>query len=141
MGSLNERHSLAVSIVALFTLIPVDLFLAFGFTFSFTGDEPFFWGWAFVWTAFFLDAPAVLISFFAPKIGAWFLSFNAVASFLMSFIFLAKNAIEAHFRIGTLALARTIIMLVAFWGVKALFIWLLIRLSPGKISIREEANS
>ncbi|MGZ4867938.1 MAG: hypothetical protein ACXV7C_11980 [Candidatus Angelobacter sp.] len=68
-----------VSLMGSFVVIPWDLFMTFGFTFSFRAHESF-WAWAFVWLAFLLNVPAVIISFFFPRLGTYWVLVNTALS-------------------------------------------------------------
>ena len=75
----------ALRTVALFgtlILIPWDLFMAFGYTFSFRSSEPIV-EWLFVWVTFYLTLPAVLISWLFPKLGAYWILLNTTISVLI----------------------------------------------------------
>jgi hypothetical protein len=76
-----------ISLLGTFTLIPWDLFLAFGFTFSFKGG-----GYdtildrAFVWATFYCTVPAVLVSWFLPKIGGYAILTSTAASIVIEIL-------------------------------------------------------
>ncbi len=88
----ERRHSLLVSSVALLTLVPWQLFLAMGFTFTFREHEPAIL-WAFVAFLFLLDIPAVLLSFFFPRFAMWWMAANVVGA-VVSWYFVAGREVR-----------------------------------------------
>ncbi|HET9181317.1 MAG TPA: hypothetical protein VFP59_04220 [Candidatus Angelobacter sp.] len=70
---------MAVSLPGTLLLIPWELFMAFGFAFTFRAHEPLT-AWLFVWFTFLLNIPAVLLSWIWPRAGAYWLLGNVMVS-------------------------------------------------------------
>jgi len=68
-----------LSLMATFLIIPLHLFLTFGFTFT-SPKNITAWHWAFVWFTFLLNIPAILVSWFYPKLGACWVLVNTATS-------------------------------------------------------------
>jgi hypothetical protein len=92
---------------------------------SYGSHEPSYWAWTFIAVAFVLDIPAVLISIFAPRTGAHFLLFNAIAALGIALFHLSggHSLSAALFHEPWLAFLNASLI----WGPKALLIWLLLR--------------
>lgn len=114
------------SLIGSFVVIPWDLFMTFGFTFSFSVHESF-WAWAFVWLAFLLNVPAVLSSFFFPRLGAYWVLANTVLSmalgigFELSSYIATRHAVEPPAMGFGGALAAMFTTAVFFWGPPLVF--------------------
>jgi hypothetical protein len=79
-----ERKSLLlVSLGGTLLIVPWELFMTFGFTFTFRAHEPLL-TWLFVWFTFVLNIPAVLCSWFWPRVAAFWLMGNVTVSLLIS---------------------------------------------------------
>jgi hypothetical protein len=118
-----------IAIVSAVLLIPIDLFLAFGITFTFREPEPWI-SWIFVWFAFLLDVPALLLGVFKPRAGAYWVLANAIISGTMVATFLVRdfmNATGTTVPIGRslwmLVMSRMFAMFLAFWGAKFAYFW------------------
>jgi len=114
------------SLIGSFVVIPWDLFMTFGFTFSFSAHESI-WAWAFVWLAFLLNVPAVISSFFFPRLGAYWVLANTVLSMtlgigveLNSYI-ASRRAVEPPAMGFGGALAAMFTTAVFFWGPPLVF--------------------
>jgi hypothetical protein len=68
-----------IALLGSLLVIPWELFLVFGFTFSLNGHESS-WTWAFILFAFLLNIPAVLLSWFKPKWSAYWVLANIAVS-------------------------------------------------------------
>lgn len=68
-----------LSLLGTVIMIPWDLFLAFGFTFT-SAEHITFTDWIFIWATFYLTIPAVLISWVLPKLAAYWIIVNTAAS-------------------------------------------------------------
>jgi hypothetical protein len=110
------------AIIAAVLLIPVDSFLAFGFMFSFREHEPAL-AWLFVWLAFLLDIPALLIGIVWPRIGAWWVFGNACLSLIMAVAFETISASRATGNLNTSGLLRLSVFAIAFWIPKFAYVW------------------
>src|SRR5215831_11065970 len=71
-----------VSFLGTVVLIPWDLFMAFGYTFSFPSNPPIVEK-LFVWITFYMTVPAVLISWRFPKLGAYWILLDTAISVLI----------------------------------------------------------
>lgn len=117
----ERRDLLAVSLAGTLLVIPWELFMAFGFSFTFRAHEPFL-AWLFLWFTFLLNIPAILSSWVWPRAGAYWLLANVTVSLatglgfeLMSFVQRTPGAPSAasEFFNGILGL---IYAAVFFWG-------------------------
>jgi hypothetical protein len=79
-----ERKSLLiVSLGGTLLVVPWELLMTFGFTFTFRAHEPVL-TLLFVWFTFLLNIPAVACSWLWPRAAAFWLVGNVVVSVLMS---------------------------------------------------------
>lgn len=83
-----------VTAIGLLLLTPWQLLLAMGVTFTFREHESA-WAWLFVWTAFLLDIPALLVGLIHPKVGTVWLALNTVASAVQAAVFFASSGMKA----------------------------------------------
>ncbi len=112
--------------IATCVVIPLDMWLAFGFTF--TGPQNIsFWHWAFVWFTFLLNIPAVLLSWKQPKVSAYWLLGNTSVSILIACGFLWHSYLEGRGTGGSLSVAlasvagRALIMAIFLWAPQIVF--------------------
>ena len=71
-----------VALLGTMLLIPWDLYMAFGYSFSFPSNPPLLER-VFVCVTFYLTLPAVLISWLFPKLGAYWILLNTTISVLI----------------------------------------------------------
>ena len=72
-----------VSLGGTLLVVPWELFMTFGFTFTFRAHEPML-TWLFVWFTFLLNIPAVICSWLWPRVAAFWLIANVMVSLLIS---------------------------------------------------------
>jgi hypothetical protein len=101
-------------------VIPWELFLIFGFTFSLAGRESL-WTWAFILFAFLLNIPAVLLSWFKPKWSAYWLLANIAVSMAIGAGFQLQGYRENPH--STESLASTLLNLFAGGIVSIVLLW------------------
>lgn len=100
--------------------------MTFGFTFSFKAHESL-WAWVFVWLAFLLNIPAVISSFFFPRLGAYWVLANTVVSMALGIGFELSSYIASRHTADTPimgfagALATMFTTAVFFWGLPLIF--------------------
>ncbi|HUZ90742.1 MAG TPA: hypothetical protein VMU78_02400 [Methylocella sp.] len=78
----RKQLQLLVSAVGTLLIVPWGLFLGVMFTFAFRADESR-WAWGFDIVSFWLQIPPILVSFFKPRIAAWWMLANVSASVLI----------------------------------------------------------
>lgn len=123
---LHLSQTKTASLIGSFVIIPWDLFMTFGFTFSFRAHESL-WAWAFVWLAFLLNVPAVISSFFFPRIGAYWVLANTVLSMALGIGFELSSYIASRHAAEPPAMgfAGTVVAMVTtavfFWGPPLIF--------------------
>lgn len=115
-----------LSLVATCILVPLDLWLTFGFTFT-SPQNISFWHWAFVWFTFLLNIPAVLISWMLPRVSAYWLLANTAVSLAIASGFLWHSYLEGRASgdgfftaLGVVAM-RAALMAVLLWGPQLFF--------------------
>jgi hypothetical protein len=108
-------------------LIPWDLFMGFGYTFS-VNDIPPVLDHVFVWTTFWLTVPAVVISWVMPKLSGYWILVNTGISIsivayqrIIEYIEYRRHPYELAMPLPLAILAQVLIVGVAFWGGKILF--------------------
>lgn len=115
-----------VSLAGALMVIPWECFMYFGFTFSFRGQESF-WAWAFVWFAFALNIPAVLVSWVSPRLSAYWILVNITVSMAIGIVFVGKRYFEnpgslSNYTVGWLdGFAGLVLASVLFWFAPAAF--------------------
>jgi hypothetical protein len=116
--SQERRTLLAISLAGTLLVVPWELFMAFGFTFTFRAHEPLT-AWLFVWFTFLLNIPAVLCSWLWPRLAGFWLIGNVAISLaigigfeLMSFVQAPRSAASEFFN-GIFGLIYTAVF---FWG-------------------------
>ena len=115
-----------LSLMATFLIIPLHLFLTFGFTFT-SPKNITAWHWAFVWFTFLLNIPAILVSWFYPKLGACWVLVNTATSLAIAGGFLWHSYFagirEGYSLFTALAIvaARAIMMACFLWLPQMLF--------------------
>ena len=119
-----------VAIVAAMLIIPLELSLAFGITFSFREHEPLI-SWVFVWFAFLLDVPALPLGIVLPRWGARWVLLNAIVSGLLAMGFEVHSAMQATGANVTGGLVKLLMMFVVFWGLKLAYSWICSRQTNG----------
>ncbi|HEU4983443.1 MAG TPA: hypothetical protein VFT88_12250 [Acidobacteriaceae bacterium] len=126
MGTVRLKSFSKIGAIASFILIPIDCILTIGMLASYGNHWPSYWGWAFITAAFVLDIPALLISIIAPKTGAYFLLSNAIVSLVIAALHLSTGS---HSLLSNLLHDPWFAVLNCglIWGLKILFIWLLLR--------------
>jgi hypothetical protein len=90
---MDLKQTRLVSLMGALLVIPWECFCIFGFTFTFRSHEPF-WTWAFVWFAFVLNIPAVLVSFIKPRLAAYWILANMAISMAIGIGFEWKSYLE-----------------------------------------------
>jgi hypothetical protein len=122
-----------VALLGTIILIPWDLFMGFGYTFSFKGNEPILER-VFVWSTFYLTVPAVLVSWVFPRLGAYWILVNTAVSFLLQAIHQLQSYLA--YRRSPYPLTRPLPVIVLlevfylglfFWFGKLAFSWCLLR--------------
>lgn len=78
----ERKSQLIVSLGGSVLVVPWELFMTFGFTFTFRAHEPLL-TWLFVWFTFLLNIPAVLCSWLWPRVAAFWLLGNVTVSLLI----------------------------------------------------------
>jgi hypothetical protein len=116
-------------------LIPWDLFMGFGYTFSLRDNAPLL-DQVFVWTTFWLTLPAVLISWVMPKLSGYWILVNTGISIsivayqrIIEYIEYRRHPYELAMPLPLAILAQVLIVGVAFWAGKILFALAMLRLS------------
>jgi hypothetical protein len=118
MQNLKTRH---LSVIAACTIIPLQLFLAFGFTFT-AAKNISAWHWAFVWSTFLLNIPALILTWFFPRSGSYWVLGNTIISLAIASGFLWNSHFEAKSYGGSLLSALSMAPIRAM--VMASFLWL-----------------
>lgn len=123
---LHLSQTKTASLIGSFVIIPWDLFMTFGLTFSFKAHESL-WAWVFVWLAFLLNIPAVISSFFFPRLGAYWVLANTMVSMALGIGFELSSYIASWHTADTPimgfagALATMFTTAVFFWGLPLIF--------------------
>lgn len=86
-------HAKVVTYLGTILVIPWELLITAGFTLSFRTHESF-WTWAFVWSGFLLNIPAILLSKFRPALGASWVLVNVATSMTIGLVFEWRSYIE-----------------------------------------------
>jgi hypothetical protein len=116
---------MVVSTVGALLIVPWGLFFGVMFTFAFGANESA-WAWGFDIVSFWFQIPAVIVSFFRPRIAAWWMLANVLASVLMGMWFEihdASHLVVSEWISTLLPLLKTCIW---FWGLPTLFAVLLL---------------
>lgn len=115
-----------LTLLAACTIIPLQILLMFGFTFT-SPKNISSWLWAFVWFTFILNIPAILISWSLPKLGAYWVLLNTAVSVSIAAGFLLHRYVEGRnfgdgllTALGVLA-ARAFIMALFLWAPQLAF--------------------
>jgi hypothetical protein len=82
----GRRSLIVVSLAGTLLVVPWELFMTFGFTFTFRAHEPFL-AWIFVCFTFLLNVPAVLCSWFWPRVAGWWLVGNVTISVVTAIVY------------------------------------------------------
>ena len=82
----ERRNLIVVSLAGTLLVVPWELFMTFGFTFSFREHEGLL-AWLFVWFTFVLNIPAVLCSWVWPRVAGWWLVANVTISVLVGALY------------------------------------------------------
>ncbi len=126
---MNDARIRRISLFGTCLLIPFDLWLAFGLTF--TGPQNISaWHWAFVWFTFLLNIPAVLVSWSSPRFAAYWVVVNTAISLLIGAGFLRHSYIEAVPEYGAL---KSVMMAGAQAWLGVVILWFPHLLFAGKI--------
>ena len=128
---LRRRHvQLLVSSVGTLLILPWGVFLGAMFTFAFRSDESL-WAWAFDIISFWFQIPAILLSFFKPRLASWWMIANVAVSISMGVIFEVRNSYSPGARhLSAVEWLADLLMLwkniLAFWGLPTLVAVLLV---------------
>jgi len=130
----RRRLQLLISTVGTILILPWGVFLGAMFTFSFRANETL-WAWGFDIVSFWSQIPAILFSFFKPRIAAGWMLASVAISILMGLGFEIESSHKpgaAHLNLSEwistlLPLLKTCVW---FWGLPTLFAVLL--LVPGR---------
>lgn len=109
-----------IALLGCLLVIPWELFLIFGFTFSLTGRESL-WTWAFILFAFLLNIPAIMLSWFNPKLSAYWLLANMAVSMAIGAGFQLRGYLENPH--STESLTSTLLSLFAQSVATIVFLW------------------
>ena len=115
-----------IALLGCLLVIPWELFLVFGFTFSLHGHESL-WTWAFILFAFLLNIPAVLLSWFEPKWSANWVLANMAVSMAIGAGFQLRNYLENLHSTESLPsallslFAEGVVAIVLLWFAPAVF--------------------
>ena len=82
----ERRNLIVVSLAGTLLVVPWELFMTFGFTFSFREHEGLL-AWLFVWFTFVLNIPAVLCSWVWPRVAGWWLVANVTISLVTAIVY------------------------------------------------------
>lgn len=123
------------SVLGTLLLIPWDLLMGLGYTFSFRDNQPVL-DQVFVWTTFWLTVPAVLISWLLPKLsGCWILvntgiSISIVAyQRIIGYMEYRRHPYELAMPLAVAILVQVLYAGTFFWAGKILFGIAMLRLS------------
>src|SRR5579884_1142388 len=120
----NQTRS--ISLLGSLLIIPWACFMNLGFTFTFREHESV-WTWIFVWFAFRLNIPAVLVSWFAPRLSAYWMILNAAISMAVGAVFEFRSYLESPHTSGPYlpiflnAFAGAVFLVVFFWFIPCSF--------------------
>jgi hypothetical protein len=142
MGLSQKRLQLLVSAVGTLLIVPWGLVLGAMFTFAFRAGESR-WAWGFDIVSFWLQIPAIIVSFFRPRIAAWWMLANVSASVLMGMWFEiqsfynpdARHLVVSEWISTLLPLLKTCMW---FWGLPTLFAVLLLVTGRYRLNLKVE---
>jgi hypothetical protein len=135
------------SLLGTLLLIPCDLLMGFGYTFSFRTNEPVL-EQVFVWTTFWLTVPAVLISWLLPKLsGCWILvntgiSISVVAyQRIIEYIEYRRHPYEPAMPLPIAILEEVLFVGAVFWAGKIFFGLAMLRLSRVSVAVESSGRT
>ena len=142
----DKNYLKRVTLLGTLLVIPWECLLIFGFTFSMNGNEPF-WAWVFLFFAFFLNIPAVLLSWAKPKPAAYWIFGNITISMVIGAGFEIRNYLDRACFPGAFGgqalnlFAVSVVDITLFWLAPVAFAFALLTILDGSRQLSTETTA